>query len=567
MKKRRKRRKRRAVGKAASPRRSTTDPSRFLATVYLLYLLPVALLVGSVALWHWSAESEIDRVRELTESEVARVARVVADRLKGHADDSTRTANRWLLNGPANQAEWDYDIFRRDQLNPELETVEMINADRGAFWWFSRGEPLSPRIVRDEDLRLAVEEHRVVLTGPFFPAGREAVSMTIVPIERPGEPVRWMVSIYDLGYLLRNTLQGVGTAFAVEVSAGDRRIFATHTEEPPADGIRIRSTELGYDGLRLSMQVWPRPSMVDRFRTETPLMALVGGVMAAAVLVLGIRLAQVSGERAIEARMTAALQEEVRARKLAEKSLERKLRELSRSNEEFERFAYAISHDLRDPLNAINLNVQAVLSQNGDGLDDTDRVRLEKGARAVSRLDQMIGRLLEYARAGGGAEALELVDASEALDDATANLQALIESQRASVTSGRLPKVIAHKAALVRLFQNLVSNSIKYRTAEPPVVNVEAVKGDEEWVFSVADNARGMSKKEIANAFDLFWRNDASATTGNGIGLAVCKRITERHGGRMWIQSSPGEGTTFFFSWPADPDAVSSQRLSGEQGR
>jgi signal transduction histidine kinase len=179
----------------------------------------------------------------------------------------------------------------------------------------------------------------------------------------------------------------------------------------------------------------------------------------------------------------------------------------------------------------------------------------------------MIGRLLEYARAGGGADALELVDASDALDDATANLQALIESQGASVTGGRLPKVIAHKAALVRLFQNLVSNSIKYRGDEAPVVNVEAVKGDEEWVFSVADNARGMDKREIDNAFDLFWRHDAGATTGNGIGLAVCKRITERHGGRMWIQSSPGEGTTFFFSWPADPDAVSGQRLSSVQNR
>jgi signal transduction histidine kinase len=293
-----------------------------------------------------------------------------------------------------------------------------------------------------------------------------------------------------------------------------------------------------------------------------PQIVLIGGIMAAVVLALGIRLAQVSARRAIEARMTASLQDEVRARAAAEKLLERRVGELSRSNQEFERFAYAISHDLRDPLNTIHLNLQLVLAQDGE-TKAAERRRLDQAATAVERLDTMIGRLLEYARAGGSGDRLELVAAEEALDDAVANLDALIARHEASVSSGTLPNLIAHRAALTRLFQNLVSNAVKYRAERPPEVNVEAVKGDDEWVFSVADNARGMTEKEIRRAFDLFWRHDdGGSTTGEGIGLAVCKRIVERHGGRMWIESRPGQGTTFFFTWPADPDNGAGRAVS-----
>jgi signal transduction histidine kinase len=439
-------------------------------------------------------------------------------------------------------------------MTPELETMEWIDADLTARWRPSDTRPLVSSIAPREHLHRAVEEHRVVLAGPFFLAAGDAVLLAIVPIPRGNEPPQWVVSVYRLERMFRTVLQGSRATFATAVLAGDQEIFVSH---PEAGATRQRwehDVEIGYDALSLRLVVWPTAAGLEIFRTHVPRLALLGGVLATSLIALGIRLAQVSSRRAGEARMNAILQAEVRARKRAEKTLESKVRELSRSNREFERFAYAISHDLRDPLNAIALNLQTVLDAS-DALGDQDRHRLEQGATAVSRLDTMIGRLLGYARAGGDDD-LELVDVTAVLTDATENLGALIAENGAKVVHGKLPKLIARRSQLTRLFQNLIANAIKYRDERPPEIRVEAAPGDEEWIFSVADNAVGMDENQIEHAFELFWRHRRSAAPGSGIGLAVCKRIVEQHGGRVWIESSPGEGTTFFFALPADPDAV-----------
>jgi len=548
-----------------SPRRLTRLREK-LATNNLLVLLPILFLFGTLALWQWSSNNERERIRMLTVEEASRIATELAESLQGQAEASLTSGNRWLLRVPEDQAEWDMDLFRRRWLHPELETAEWIDDELVPLLWPTEQEPVVTRLLGREDLVLAAEEHRVVLAGPFIRPERDPVNVTIVPLERSAETVGWIVSVYNLGRVLRSVSQGSNIAFAVAVLDGEREVYGSYSEDRSALAEWERSVTVGYDRLGLEVRVWPRPATLERFRTRMPEMALIGGLLATVTLALGIRLAQVSSRRAIESRMTASLQEEVRARKMAEQSLERKLQELSRSNQEFERFAYAISHDLRDPLNAIHLNVQSVLMQTGDDLEPHARQRLEQGKKAVGRLDAMISRLLEYARAGGGANGLELIDSQEALDEAIANLQGVIDRHDATVTHGNLPKVIAHRAALARLFQNLVSNAVKYRGEDPPEVIIEAVRGDDEWVFAVADNARGMTKREIKRAFDLFWRHaGGDGAGGEGIGLAVCKRIVERQGGRIWIESSPGEGTTFFFSWPADPDALSAQRRAADR--
>jgi len=525
----------------------------WLAVTNLVYVLPLLFVGATLLAWNWSADQEGERIRLLTDEEASRASTVILDRLQGHADVSARAGNRWLLRDPRDQPEWDYDLFSRRWLHPELETVEWLGPDLEPRFWPSNQKAVLANVVGRDDLDAAATEHRVVLAGPYYFGDGHPVSLTIVPVER-GDVTEWVVSAYDLARVLRFTLQGANASFAMALLSDGREVFASHDQEADLPAGWERTVDLEYDRLDLQLHVWPRPVTLDRFRTRMPQMVLIGGIMAAVVLTLGIRLAQVSARRAIEARMTASLQGEVRARAAAEKLLERRVGELSRSNQEFERFAYAISHDLRDPLNTIYLNLQLVLTQEGESLVP-ERRRLQQAATAVDRLDAMIGRLLEYARAGGGGDSLELVAADEALDDAVANLEALIVQHEASVSSGTLPNLLAHRAALTRLFQNLVSNALKYRAERPPEVNVEAVMRDEEWLFSVADNARGMNEKEIRRAFDLFWRHDdGGTTTGEGIGLAVCKRIVERHGGRMWIESRQGHGTTFFFTWPADPD-------------
>jgi signal transduction histidine kinase len=526
-----------------------------LARSNLLFLLPLVFLTATVLFWQWSVESERERIRVLTTAETARIGAAIVDRLESHAEASARAAEPWLLRDPRDQTEWDYDLFGRRWMTTELETMEWIDADLTARWRPSDTRPLVSSIAPREHLDRAVAEHRVVLAGPFFLAAGDAVLLAIVPISRGSEPPQWVVSVYRLQRMFGTVLQGSRATFATAVMAGDQEIFASH---PEADATRQRwehDVEIGYDALSLRLRVWPTAAGLELFRTHVPRLALLGGVLATSLIALGIRLAQVSSRRAGEARMNAFLQAEIRARKRAEKTLESKVRELSRSNREFERFAYAISHDLRDPLNAIALNLQMVLDAS-EALGEQDRRRLGQGATAVSRLDTMIGRLLDYARAGGGDDDLELVNATAVLTDATDNLEALIAENGAKVMHGRLPKLIARRSQLTRLFQNLIANAIKYRDERSPEIRVEAAASDEEWIFSVADNAAGMDEEQIEHAFELFWRHRSSAAPGSGIGLAVCKRIVEQHGGRVWIESTPGEGTTFFFALPADPDAV-----------
>jgi signal transduction histidine kinase len=146
------------------------------------------------------------------------------------------------------------------------------------------------------------------------------------------------------------------------------------------------------------------------------------------------------------------------------------------------------------------------------------------------------------------------------VEEAIENLQVLVEEHDANITAGDLPYVIANRSALARLIQNLLSNAIKYRGEDTPEVRVEAQQGDQGWIFSVADNGRGMDEQQIGRAFDLFWRGgggEPGDAGGEGIGLAACKRIVERHGGRIWIESEPCAGSTFFFSLPVEPAGMS----------
>jgi signal transduction histidine kinase len=535
-----------------------------------LFWLPLAFLAATLTLWQWSTERETERIRLFTNEEASRISAAIGRRIQGQVDDSERTGRRWLMRGPGEAAEWDYDLFARRWLNPEIVTMELIgpgSAGPAARLWPSEQEPIVMSFLPLEVLQRAVAERRVVLAGPFFSDDGVPMTMTVASFERGSRTVEWVVSVYDLRQTLRFALQGADSSFGLSLVAEGWTIFVT---QPGGASLRetwARAVELEHGDLSLDLYVWPTAAALERLRTPMPQVALIGGILATVVLALGIRLAQVSSQRASDQIVADSLQAEVRARMRAEQSQERRLDELSRSNEEFERFASALSHDLRDPLNAIGLNIQMVLTEMTPEIDPENRKHLERASTAIARLDSMLERLLAYARAGGGTDAFELVDTQDLFDEVIANLEALVEEHGAKVTADNLPFVIANRSAISRLLQNLISNAMKYRSEETPAIRVAASQGEGEWAFSVADNGRGMSEQQIGRAFDLFWRGDSNQPAGDGaddikgegIGLAACKRIVESHGGRMWIESTVGAGSTFFFSLPADPASLSAK--------
>ena len=238
-------------------------------------------------------------------------------------------------------------------------------------------------------------------------------------------------------------------------------------------------------------------------------------------------------------------------RKQAEEDLSRAMAELSRSNAELEQFAYVASHDLQEPLRMISSYVQLLARRYKDSLDEDAHEFIAYAVDGARRMQGLINDLLTYSRVGTRGKPFEPTDCEEVLEQALANLQIAIEESGATVTHDPLPTVMADGGQLVQLLQNLVGNAVKFRGEEPPRVHVGVEEKADAWVFSVRDNGIGIDPASCERIFLIFQRlHGRGEYPGTGIGLAVCKKIVERHGGRIWVESQPGQGATFFFTLP-----------------
>ncbi|MCL5022484.1 MAG: ATP-binding protein [Nitrospirae bacterium] len=237
-------------------------------------------------------------------------------------------------------------------------------------------------------------------------------------------------------------------------------------------------------------------------------------------------------------------------RKQAEEKLKRYAAELKRSNEELQQFAYIASHDLQEPLRMISSYLQLIEKRYKDKLDKDADEFIAFAVDGASRLQQMIIGLLAYSRVGTKGKPFEEVNSAEVLGTAIMNMKIAIEESGALVTTDRLPVVRADEVQLVQLFQNLLSNSIKFSMEGQPRIHISAEHNDAEWVFSVRDNGIGISPEYKDRIFNIFQRLHGREYPGVGIGLSLCRKIVERHGGRIWFESEAGKGTTFYFTIP-----------------
>jgi PAS domain S-box-containing protein len=243
----------------------------------------------------------------------------------------------------------------------------------------------------------------------------------------------------------------------------------------------------------------------------------------------------------------------ITARKQMEAELQRQTRALARSNAELEQFAYVASHDLQEPLRAV-AGCSEILQRRYRGRLDGDADELIGHiVEGAARMHTLIQDLLEFARVDRQQLAAAPTDAGRALDQALARLSASIRESGADVTRDSLPTLPAEEVQLTQLFQNLVGNALKYRGAERPRIHVGASRRDTMWEFEVRDNGIGIDPQYFDRIFNLFQRlHTRTEYPGTGIGLAVCRKIVQRHGGRIWVESAPGRGATFRFTLPAE---------------
>jgi len=265
----------------------------------------------------------------------------------------------------------------------------------------------------------------------------------------------------------------------------------------------------------------------------------------------------VSDVRLGDRRLFTGIVRDISERKRAEEALERQAQELARSNVELERFAYVASHDLQEPIRTVSSFVQLLARRYKGRLGEDADEYIRFITDGVLRMRTLINDLLEYSRVNSRGAAFAPTDLDAVLRQVLEGLHVTIDSERARITADPLPTVKADATQLGQVFQNLIGNAIKFHGSDPPRIHVSAERRDTEWVFGVRDNGIGIPPEYHERIFVIFQRlHTLDEYGGTGIGLAICKKIVERHGGRMWVESARGKGSTFWFTLPAKGEAT-----------
>jgi PAS domain S-box-containing protein len=238
-------------------------------------------------------------------------------------------------------------------------------------------------------------------------------------------------------------------------------------------------------------------------------------------------------------------------RQQSEVALQYQKQDLARSNDELQQFAYVASHDLQEPLRMITSYLELLERRYKGQLDAKADMFIDYAVDGASRMQTLINDLLDYSRVGRQTRAFEAVDCETIIHQVLTNLQVTILQTQAIVTCAPLPTVTGDPSQLIQLFQNTIGNALKFHTQEPPQIQIGAEYVDGKWLFSVRDNGIGMDAQYLDRIFIIFQRlHSKTEYPGTGIGLAVCKKIVERHGGRLWVDSQPDRGSTFYFTLP-----------------
>ena len=411
--------------------------------------------------------------------------------------------------------------------------------DHEADLWLQKG--ISPSDLADA-LRALVEPHLGA------PARRElsgrSVTQTLDPVAFLGAIV---ASSNDV--IIGKTLEGEITAwnaaaerlygYSADEAVGQpisMLVPAERPDEVPAILRRVAKGEpvLDYETVRVRRD----GSRVEVALTISPVRDSAGVIVGASTIARDI-----SGRRSNDAALAKAIAQ-----------LERQNRELARSNEELDAFAYVVSHDLAQPLQVVFGYLELLSSQYGDSLDPRAREWVETALRNVDRTRALVRDVLGYARAGSTSGARESVDVHAVLDAVLEGLSAAVEESggRVEITDG-IPPVFGDAGQLGQVFQNLVSNGLKFRRPElAPVVSVSGVPGDGEVRITVADNGIGIAPEHRGRVFEMFQRvGDRTAYAGTGVGLAIVRKVVERHGGHISVDEAEGGGSAFHLTLPA----------------
>jgi len=345
--------------------------------------------------------------------------------------------------------------------------------------------------------------------------------------------------------------------FAAETIAADNDVARALINEGKGkrimDAYRVLVDEMiSFEKALLDVRVRDLQNAQAALWVATGLLTVLGGGLLGWVFTI-TRTAIEDEKRRVDLlnELNTAMVEEIEQRRKTEEALKLTTAKLTSSNADLQRFAYVASHDLQEPLRAVAGFVTLIASKHKGTLDEESEGWINHAVEGSTRMRNLINDLLAYARVESRGKALELIDTNKAYNQAKRDLSVLIEESNAELTSSDLPELMGDEGQLTQVFQNLIGNAIKFKSYEKPTVHVSATRKDDDWLFSVKDNGIGFEPEHVDRIFIIFQRlHGREEYKGTGIGLALCKKIIERHGGRIWAESEKGKGSTFYFTIP-----------------
>jgi signal transduction histidine kinase len=364
-----------------------------------------------------------------------------------------------------------------------------------------------------------------------------------------------------------------GTALTLRLPISSQHLpaaMALRGKEGIFEGIDYRGAEVLAALRSIPDTSWAIVSKVDKEEVYTPIRGrlwnatlIIGlGILSTGAGVLLIwRKREEEEQRKYREQLKEMVEKRTEELKIATEELRTAMDDLARSNADLQQFAYLASHDLQEPLQVIKGFLASLERRYKDKLDEKAHEFIRFTIESAKRMQDLIKDLLEYSRIGTKGKEFKPADCSLILDRAIFNLKVAIEESGAEVTHDSLPTVMSNAMQLTSLFQNLIGNAIKFHAAEAPKVHISAERKGDEWLFSVRDNGIGIDPKFADGIFAVFQRLPSSDKfPGTGIGLAICKKIVDLHGGRIWVDSKPGKGATFYFT-------ISERQADTREGR
>jgi PAS domain S-box-containing protein len=369
-------------------------------------------------------------------------------------------------------------------------------------------------------------------------------------IETRGYHNAWIALLDESGRLVTSAEAGLGEAFKLMVKRLEQGELTVCVQKA-----LTQSTVTVIDDPAATCEDCPFMEQYDGRRAKTIRLEHEGRVYGLLSVAVPAELAVDEEERSLFLEVAGDIAFALHAieldekRKRVEEALRQSVAELERSNIDLAQFAYVASHDLQEPLRMISSYLQLLARRYKGKLDADADDFIGYAVDGATRMQTLINDLLTYSRAGTRSKPFEATDCVLVLEQALVNLKEQIRKTSVVVTHDPLPTVMANGSQLAHLFRNLIENAIKFHGDEPPRVHISAKRKGDEWEVSVADNGIGIEPQYFDRIFKVFQRlHRKNEYPGTGIGLALCKKIVERHGGRIWIESKPGEGTTFFFT-------------------